>query len=97
MNAQQKRSPLLIQLKLGIRMSKPKNKLSAIEMRDRIRLEKIARDRIAEGLRDLDAIEQMGTWRETHKTFDAYCLDRLGFSRSQLNIETLFKRFTSEN
>lgn len=74
-----------------------RKKLTSSEMRDRIRLEKIARDRIAEGLRDLDAIEQMGTWRETHKTFDAYCIARLGFSRSQLNVETLFKRFTSEN
>ncbi len=74
-----------------------KNKLSAQEQRDRQRLENIARDRIAEGLRDLDAIEQMGTWKRTHQTFDAYCLDQLGFSRSQLNVETLFKRFTSEN
>ena len=74
-----------------------KNKLSAQEQRDRQRLEKIARDRISEGLADLAKIEATGIWKETHKTFDAYCLDRLGFSRSQMNVETLFKRFTSEN
>jgi hypothetical protein len=74
-----------------------KNKLSAQEQRDRQRLEKIACDRIAEGLADLAKIKATGIWKETHKTFDAYCLDRLGFSRSQLNVETLFKRFTSEN
>lgn len=70
-----------------------KNRLSAQEQRDRIRLERIVRDRIAEGLADLDAIEQMGTWRQTHKTFDAYCIDRLGFSRSQLNVETLLRKY----
>lgn len=75
-------------------MSK-QNKLSAQEQRDRQRLEKLARDRIAEGLADLDAIEQMGTWRETHKTFDSYCIDRLGFSRSQLNIETLMRKYAT--
>lgn len=73
-----------------------KNKLSAQEQRDRTRLENIARDRISEGLADLAKIEATGIWKETHKT-DAYCLDQLGFSRSQLNVETLFKRFTSEN
>ncbi len=70
-----------------------KNRLSVQEQRDRIRLERIVRDRIAEGLADLDAIEQMGTWRQTHKTFDAYCIDRLGFSRSQLNVETLLRKY----
>lgn len=70
-----------------------KNKLSAQEQRDRTRLEKIVRLRLEEGLRDLDTIEQMGTWRETHKTFDAYCIDRLSFSRNQLDVETLLKRF----
>lgn len=74
-------------------MSKPKNKLSAASQRDRTRLEQVARDRIAEGLADLDAIEQMGTWRQTHKTFDAYCIDRLGFSRSQLNVEILLRKY----
>ncbi len=70
-----------------------KNRLSVQEQRDRQRLEKLARDRIAEGLADLDKIEAIGLWRETHKTFDAYCIDRLGFSRSQLNIETLMRKF----
>ncbi|WP_009630210.1 hypothetical protein [Synechocystis sp. PCC 7509] len=70
-----------------------KNRLSAQEQRDRTRLEKIVRDRIAEGLSDLAKIESMGTWRETHQTFDAFCIDRLGFSRSQLNIETLMRKY----
>ena len=65
------------------------NKLSAQEQRDRTRLEKLARARIAEGLRNLAKIEATGLWRKTHQTFDAYCLDRLGFSRSQLSIEVL--------
>ncbi len=62
-------------------------------MRDHTRLEKIVSDRIAEGLADLAKIEATGIWRETHKTFDAYCIDRLGFSRSQLNIETLMRKY----
>ena len=48
-------------------MSKSK-KLSAIELRDRAALEKIARDRISEGLADLAKIEATGIWRKTHKT-----------------------------
>lgn len=63
------------------------NKLSAQEQYDRTRLEKLARDLIAEGLRNLAKIEEIGLWRETHQTFDAYCFDRFGFSRSQLIIE----------
>ncbi len=70
-----------------------KNKLSAQEQRDHTRLEKIVSDRIAEGLAELTKIEATGLWRETHETFDAYCIDRLGFSRSQLNIETLMRKF----
>ncbi len=70
-----------------------KDKLSAQEQGDRTRLEKIVRDRIAEGLSDLAKIEATGLWRQTHKTFDAYCFDRLGFSRNQLDVETLLKRF----
>lgn len=70
-----------------------KNRLSKEELRDRTRLEKIARDRIAEGLSDLAKIEATGVWKKTQKTFDAYCFDRLGFSRNQLDAETLLKRF----
>jgi hypothetical protein len=70
-----------------------KNRLTKAEMRDHTRLEKIVSDRIAEGLADLAKIEATGIWRETHKTFDAYCIDRLGFSRSQLNIETLMRKY----
>lgn len=68
-------------------------KLTPQELRDCQRLEKIARDRIAEGLSDLAKIEATGIWRETHETFDAYCLDRIGFSRSQLSIEILMRKF----
>ncbi|MBA2750142.1 MAG: hypothetical protein H0U45_15800 [Tatlockia sp.] len=68
-------------------------KSTAQELRDRIRLEKIVSDRIAEGLADLAKIEATGIWKETHKTFDAYCIERLGFSRSQLNIETLMRKY----
>ena len=70
-----------------------KNRLTKAEMRDHTRLEKIVSDRIAEGLADLAKIEATGIWRETHKTFDAYCIERLGFSRSQLNIETLMRKY----
>ena len=65
-------------------------------MRDHTRLEKIARDRIAEGLAELTKIEETGLWKETHETFDAYCIDRLGFSRSQLNIETLMRKYAAD-
>lgn len=71
-------------------MSKSK-KLSAIEQRDRQRLEKIARDCITEGLADLAKIEATGIWRETHETFDAYCFDRLGFNPFELDIESLIQ------
>ncbi len=77
-------------------MSKSKNKLSNVEQRDLAALEKIAHDRIAEGLSDLAKIEATGIWRETHETFDAYCFDRLGFSRSQLNIETLMRKYAAD-
>jgi len=72
-----------------------KNRLTKAEMRDHTRLEKIVSDRIAEGLADLAKIEATGIWRETHKTFDAYCIERLGFSRSQLNIETLMRKYAA--
>lgn len=68
-----------------------RKKLTKAEMRDQTRLEKLACDRIAEGLSDLAKIEATGIWRETHETFEAYCLDKLGFSPSQLNIETLMR------
>ena len=63
------------------------NKLSAQEQYDRTRLEKLACDLIAEGLRNLAEIEEIGLWRETYQTFDAYCFDRFGFRRSQLITE----------
>ena len=68
-----------------------KNKLSAQEQRDRTRLEKLARDRIAEGLRDLAQIEATGIWRETHETFESYCKDKLGFNPLELDIESLIQ------
>lgn len=52
-----------------------KDKLSDLEQGDRTRLEKIVGDRIAEGLSDLAEIEATELWRQTHKTFDAYCFD----------------------
>ncbi len=62
-------------------------------MRDQTWLEKLACDRIAEGLAELAKIEATGIWRETHETFDEYCIDRIGFSRSQLSIEILMRKF----
>jgi hypothetical protein len=72
-------------------MSKSKNKLSAVEQRDYTRLEKIARDCIQEAQSELVAVEKLGLWRSTHKTFGEYCTERFGFDPTQLNVESMIE------
>lgn len=73
-------------------MSKPKNKLSAVEQRDRLWLEQVARDRIQSAQMELAKIEKLGLWRSSHKTFDDYCFERFGFNPLELDIEELIRK-----
>lgn len=73
-------------------MSKSTNKLSAIEQRDRTRLEQVVRDRIQEAQSELAKIERTGIWRSSHKTFEEYCFERFGFNPLELDVEALIRK-----
>lgn len=73
-------------------MSKPKNKLSAVEQRDRLWLAQVARDRIQSAQMELAKIEKLGLWRSSHKTFEDYCFERFGFNPLKLDIEELIRK-----
>jgi hypothetical protein len=73
-------------------MSKSTSKLSAIEQRDRTRLEQVVRDRIQEAQSELAKIERTGIWRSSHKTFEEYCFERFGFNSLDLDVEALIRK-----
>ncbi|MGL4621486.1 MAG: hypothetical protein ACRCZS_20905 [Chroococcidiopsis sp.] len=76
-------------------MSKPKNRLSTIEQRDRTRLEQVARDRIKAAQSELAKIEKLGLWRSSHRTFGDYCQERFGFNPIDLDVESLMRLLES--
>lgn len=77
-------------------MGKSKNQLSAIEQRDRTRLEQTLRQSIQEAQSELALVEKLGLWRRTHETFSEYCTQRFGFNPIDLDVETLL-RFYGKN
>lgn len=73
-----------------------KNRLSKEELRDRQRLEQVARDRIKAAQTELAKIERLGLWRSSHRTFEEYCTQRFGFNPLKLDVEALL-RFYAES
>lgn len=77
-------------------MGKSKNQLSAIEQRDRTRLEQTLRQSIQEAQSELALVEKLGLWRRTPETFGEYCTQRFDFNPIDLDVETLL-RFYGKN